>query len=79
MLAPVPQLHCGGVAVAVAVPVGVGVGVICPHAGGEAVGDGVGLGVAVGDGIPTAAWMSTRPQPYTLLGGPAVPHWVEAM
>jgi hypothetical protein len=24
-----------------------------------------------------AARISTRPQPYTLFGGPAVPHWVE--
>jgi hypothetical protein len=37
----------------------------------------VGLGVAVGDGIPTAAAISTRPQPYTLFGGPAAPHRVE--
>jgi hypothetical protein len=34
-----------------------------PHAGGEPVGVGVGLGVAVGEGVPTAAAMSTRPQP----------------
>lgn len=33
-----------------------------------------------GDGVgPTAVEISTRPQPYTLFGGPAVPHWVEAM
>jgi hypothetical protein len=63
-----------GVAVAVAVGVGVGVG---PHAEAVAVAVGVGLGVAVGDGVPTAAAISIRPQPYTLFGGPAVPHCVE--
>jgi hypothetical protein len=31
----------------------------------------------VGDPPPTAASISTRPQPNTLLGGPAVPHCVE--
>jgi hypothetical protein len=71
-----------GVAVAVAVAVGVAVGVTDgvadgAQAAGVAVGDGVGLGVGVGLGIPTAAAISTRPQPYTLLGGPAVPHAVE--
>ena len=58
-------------------PVGVGVAVPAPHAEGVPVAVGVGLGVAVGDGIPTAAAISIRPQPYTLFGGPAVPHWVE--
>jgi len=62
------------------VAVGVGLGVpVGPH--GVVVTDGVGLGVAVGvgvgDGVPTAAAISTRPQPYTLFGGPAAPHWVE--
>jgi hypothetical protein len=71
-----------GVAVAVAVAVGVGeaVGVgdgVGPHADGVAVAVGVGLGLGVGDGVPTAAAMSIRPQPYTLLGGPASPHNVE--
>src|SRR5436190_16640538 len=63
----------------VGVDVGVGVAVPAPHATGVPVAVAVGLGVAVGDGIPTAAAMSTRPQPYTLFGGPAVPHRVEAM
>jgi hypothetical protein len=27
--------------------------------------------------VPTAAAISIRPQPYTLFGGPAVPHCVE--
>ena len=58
-------------------PVGVGVGVPAPHAEGVPVAVGVGLGLGVGDGVPTAAAISTRPQPYTLFGGPAVPHWVE--
>jgi hypothetical protein len=31
----------------------------------------------VGDPPLTAARISIRPQPYTLFGGPAVPHWVE--
>jgi hypothetical protein len=35
------------------------------------------VGVGVGDPPPTAAKISTRPQPYTLFGGPAVPHWVD--
>ena len=65
-----------GVAVAVGVEVGVGVAV-GPHAEGVAVAVGVGLGVGVGEGVPTAAAMSIRPQPYTLFGGPAVPHCVE--
>ena len=65
------------VAVAVAVPVAVVVGVgdaVGPHAEGVAVAVGVGVGVAVGDGVPTAAAISMRPQPYTLFGGPASPH-----
>jgi hypothetical protein len=67
-----------GVAVAVAVGVTVAVGdAVGPHAEGVPVAVGVGLGVAVGDGVPTAAAISTRPQPYTLFGGPAVPHCVE--
>ena len=53
------------VAVAVAVAVAVGVAVA------------VAVGVGVGDPPPTAAKISIRPQPYTLFGGPAVPHWVE--
>ena len=66
------------VAVAVAVGVGVGVGVVVgPHGAGVAVAVGVGLGVAVGEGIPTAAAISTRPQPYTLFGGPGSPHRVD--
>src|SRR5437588_656168 len=57
----------------------VGVGVPGRHGGGEAVGDGVGLGVGVGDGTPTAAAMSTRPHPYTLLGRPPASQRVELM
>ena len=33
--------------------------------------------VGVGGGVPTAAAILTRPQPYTLLGGPAAPQAVE--
>jgi hypothetical protein len=36
--------------------------------------------VGVGVGVPppcTAARISIRPQPKTLFGGPASPHWVE--
>ena len=64
------------VADAVAVTVGVGVDVGVPP-GEDGVGDAVGVGV--GEGVPpvTAAKISTLPQPYTLFGGPAVPHWVE--
>jgi hypothetical protein len=66
------------VVVAVAVAVGVGLGDPAgPHAEGVAVAVGVGLGLGVGDGLPTAAAISIRPQPYTLFGGPAVPHAVE--
>jgi hypothetical protein len=42
----------------------------------------VAVAVGVGVGVPpplTAAKISTRPHPYTLFGGPAAPHWVEAM
>ncbi len=63
-----------GVAVAVAVAVGVGVGVPAPH--GVALGTGLGATVGVGGGAPTAAAILTRPQPYTLFGGPAGPHVV---
>jgi hypothetical protein len=74
-----------GVAVAVAVGVAVGVtlgvvvgvtlGVVV--AVGVAVGVAVAVGVGVGEPPPTAARISTRPQPYTLFGGPAAPHRVE--
>ena len=63
-----PPLGVGvvrGEAVAVAVAVAVGVAV------------GVAVAVGVGVGVPpplTAAKISTRPQPYTLFGGPASPH-----
>lgn len=73
-LAVGPDLGVGvgrGVGVAVAVGVGVAVGV--------AVAVAVGLGVGVGVPPPTAARISTRPQPNTLFGGPALPHWVLAM
>ena len=33
----------------------------------------------MGGGLPTAAAISMRPQPYTLFGGPAVPHCVEVI
>jgi hypothetical protein len=59
-----------GVAVAVAVAVAVGLAV----AVAVAVAVGVAVGVGVGVPPPTAAKMSTRPQPYTLFGGPAPPH-----
>jgi hypothetical protein len=41
----------------------------------------VAVAVGVGEGDPpvTAANMSTRPHPYTLFGGPAVPHSVEVI
>ena len=51
---------------AVAVGVGDAVGA---HAEGVPVAVGVGLGLGVGDGVPTAAAISIRPHPYTLLGG----------
>jgi len=44
---------------------------------GVAVAVAVGVAVGVGVGVPppaTAAKISTRPQPYTLFGGPASPH-----
>jgi hypothetical protein len=60
----------GGVAVGVAVGVTLGVGVV--------VGVAVAVGVGVGEPPPwTAARISTRPQPKTLFGGPASPHWIE--
>jgi len=68
------------VAVAVAVAVGVTVAVLVAVAVAVAVGVALGeaVGVGVGDPPPlTAARISTRPQPKTLFGGPAVPHWVE--
>ena len=72
-----------GLAVGPALGVGVGRGVAVAVAVGLAVGVGVAVGVAVGVGVgvppPTAAKISTRPQPYTLFGGPASPHRVEAM
>ena len=67
--------------VGVGVSLGVGVAVGGGVAVGAAVGVGVAVGVAVGVGVgvppPTAAKISTRPQPKTLFGGPSVPHWVE--
>ena len=59
-----------GLGVELAVAVAVAVGVAVAVAVGVAVGVGVGL-------PPTAAKISTRPQPYTLFGGPASPHKVE--
>jgi hypothetical protein len=72
-LAVGPPLGVGvgrGVAVGEAVAVAVGVAV------GDAVAVAVGVAVGVGVGVPplTAAKISTRPQPYTLFGGPAAPH-----
>jgi hypothetical protein len=58
------------VGVGLAVAVGVAVGVTL----GVAVAVAVGVGVGVGEGDPTAARISTRPQPTTLFGGPGVPH-----
>ena len=82
-----------GIALGVAVGVGVGdrggsLGVGVGEGKSVGVGDGLGGGVVVavavavgvGDGPPpTAAKISTRPQPYTLFGGPASPHWVSLM
>jgi len=79
-LADGPDLGVGvgrGVAVADAVAVGLGVGVAVAVAVGVAVAVAVAVGVGVGDPPLTAAKISTRPQPYTLFGGPAVPHCVE--
>ena len=61
--------------------VGVGRGVAVGDAVAVAVGLAVGVAVGVGVGVPppTAAKISTRPQPYTLFGGPASPHRVEAI
>jgi hypothetical protein len=71
-------------AVAVAVAVGVAdaaavaVAVAVAVALGAAVAVAVAEGVGVGEPPPlTAAKISIRPQPYTLFGGPALPHWVE--
>ena len=61
-----------GLGVELAVAVAVAVGVAVAVAVAVAVGLGVGVGVP-----PTAAKISIRPQPYTLLGGPASPHWVD--
>ena len=51
---------------------GVGVGRGVPVGDGDAVTVGLGVAVGVGVGVPplTAAKISTRPQPYTLFGGP---------
>src|SRR5262245_57783261 len=57
--------------------VGVGRGVPVGDAVAVAVGVAVAVAVGVGVGVPpplTAAKISTRPQPYTLFGGPASPH-----
>jgi hypothetical protein len=59
-----------GLAVAVGVTVGVTLGVDV----GVGVAVAAGVAVGVGDGVPTAAAISTRPQPTTLFGGPGVPH-----
>jgi len=61
-----------GLTVAVGVAVGVTLGVAV--AVGVIVAVGVAVAVGVGDGVPTAAAISTRPQPTTLFGGPGVPH-----
>jgi len=61
---PVVKLYWQPTGVPVGVAVAVGVGVpVAPHAEGVAVAVGVEVGVAVGDGVPTAAAISTRPQP----------------
>jgi hypothetical protein len=65
-----------GVAVGVTVGVAVGVGVGVPGPHGVALDTGVGETVGVGGGVPTAVAILTRPQPYTLFGGPAGPHCV---
>jgi len=64
-----------GVADAACVAVGVAVDVAVAVAVAVAV--DVGVGVGVDPPLLTAAKISIRPQPYTLFGGPAVPHWVE--
>jgi hypothetical protein len=66
-----------GLAVGADLGVGVGRGVDV----GDAVAVAVAVGVGVGVGVPppTAAKISTRPQPYTLFGGPASPQSVEAI
>ena len=67
---PVPE------GVAVGVTLGVGLGVVLAVRVVVTVGVAVGIDVAVGvaDGVPTASAISTRPQPATLFGEPAVPH-----
>ena len=67
----------GGVGRGLGVGANLGVGVGLGVDVAVAVAVGVGVGVAVGDGVPTAAAISMRPQPYTLFGGPAAPHCVE--
>ena len=73
-----------GRGLAAGVDLGVGVGRGVAVADAVAVGLAVGVAVAVGVGVgvpplPTAAKISTRPQPYTLFGGPGSPHAVEAI
>ena len=68
-----------GLADGPALGVGVGRGVTVGDAVAVAVAVGVAVAVAVGVGVGvppplTAAKISTRPQPYTLFGGPAPPH-----
>jgi hypothetical protein len=65
-----------GPALGVGVTRGVDVGDAVAVAVGLAVGVAVGVDVGVGVGVPppTAAKISTRPQPNTLFGGPASPH-----
>jgi hypothetical protein len=60
-----------GVALTAAVDVAVGVGVVGPQ--GVALDAGVGETLGVGPGVPTAAAISTRPQPKTLFGGVGPP------
>jgi len=65
-----------GVTLGVVVAVGVALGVAVAVAVGVAVAVAVGVGVGVPPPV-TAVSISTRPQPKTLLGGPAAPHCVE--
>ena len=70
-------LGCGvGRGLGVCVGLGLGVGVVVGVALTVAVAVAVAVAVGVGVGVPppTAARISTRPQPYTLFGGPAAPH-----
>ena len=74
-LADGPDLGVGvgrGVAVADAVAVGWPLAWLCAVLRSQL--RSVAVGVGVGVPPPTAAKISTRPQPYTLFGGPAVPH-----